>query len=193
MRTSTTGSNATTMRRSFRAVTISSVTRILTRRCASRSTFGFHSRNEPARRRLAASSVSWARLIASSALRAKRGMLTAPIEAVTETGPDLVGTISSRTAARKRSAATMVSSTVQLLQDQPELVAGEPPEHVAAAQPRADAFSDFRDHPVGDIEAEGIVDAGEMVDADQAGRRRSSGSGRIPRSPRPAKRSDGCG
>jgi hypothetical protein len=46
------------MRRSFSAVTISSVTRMLTRRWASRSTFGRHSENDPARRRFAPSSVS---------------------------------------------------------------------------------------------------------------------------------------
>ncbi|MGY3132710.1 hypothetical protein ACVWZM_003392 [Bradyrhizobium sp. USDA 4501] len=110
------------MRRSFSAVTISSVTRMLTRRWASRSTFGFHSANDPARRLLAASSVSWARLTASSADRAWRGMVTAPIETVTDTGPDLVGTTSSRTAARKRSAATLVSSTVQLRRIRPNLL-----------------------------------------------------------------------
>ena len=43
------------MRRSFNAVTISSVTRMLTRRWASRSTFGFHNANDPARRLLAES------------------------------------------------------------------------------------------------------------------------------------------
>ena len=54
-----------------------------------------------------------------------------------------------------------------VLQDQPELVAGEPAEHVAAAQPRANASGHFRNHRVGDIEAEGIVDARQMIDADQ--------------------------
>ena len=52
-------------------------------------------------------------------------------------------------------------------QDQPELVAGEPAEHVAAAQLGADASSDFGDHGVGDVEAEGVVDARQMIDADQ--------------------------
>ena len=105
-------------------------------------------------------------------------MLMAPIDAVTDTGPDLVGTTSSRMPARNRSAATLVSSTVQLLQDQAELVAGEPPEHVAAAQARANALSDFGDHGVGDVEAEGVVDARQMIDADQhegAGRTEARG------------------
>ena len=52
-------------------------------------------------------------------------------------------------------------------QDQPELVAGESAEHVTAAQPGADAFSDFGDHGVRDVEAEGVVDARQMIDADQ--------------------------
>ena len=63
-------------------------------------------------------------------------------------------------------------------QDQSEFVAGETPEHVAAAQPRADAFSDFGDHGVGDVEAEGVVDARQMIDADQhegAGRAEARG------------------
>ena len=63
-------------------------------------------------------------------------------------------------------------------QDQAELVAGEPAEHVAAAQPGADAFSDFGDHRVRDVEAEGIVDARQMIDADQhegAGRAEARG------------------
>ena len=54
-----------------------------------------------------------------------------------------------------------------VLQDQPELVAGEPAEHVAAAQPRANPPGHFRNHRVRDIEAEGVVDARQMIDADQ--------------------------
>ena len=94
-------------------------------------------------------------------------MLTAPIDAVTETGPDLVGTTSSRMPARNRSAATLVSSTVQFLKISPNLLPENRPEHVAAAQPGADAFSDFGDHGVRDVEAEGVVDARQMIDADQ--------------------------
>ena len=52
-------------------------------------------------------------------------------------------------------------------QDQPELVAGEPAEHVAAAQLGADAFSDLGDHGVRYVEAKGVVDARQMIDADQ--------------------------
>ena len=54
-----------------------------------------------------------------------------------------------------------------VLQDQAELVAGEAAEHVAAAQPRADAFGDVRDHGVRHVEAEGVVDPRQMIDADQ--------------------------
>ena len=49
-------------------------------------------------------------------------MVIAPIEAVTETGPDLVGITSSRIPARKRSAAVLVSSTVQFLKISPNLL-----------------------------------------------------------------------
>jgi hypothetical protein len=52
-------------------------------------------------------------------------------------------------------------------QDQPKLVAGKTAEHVAAAQLGADALSDFGDHGVRYVEAEGVVDAGQMIDADQ--------------------------
>ena len=54
-----------------------------------------------------------------------------------------------------------------VLEDQAELVAGEAAEHVAAAQPGADAARDLRDHGIGDIEAEGVIDARQMVDPDQ--------------------------
>ncbi len=52
-------------------------------------------------------------------------------------------------------------------QDQAELVAGEATEHVAAAQPRPNPPRDLGDDGVGDVKAEGIVDARQMVDADQ--------------------------
>ena len=52
-------------------------------------------------------------------------------------------------------------------QDQTELVAGESAEHVAAAQLGADAFSNLGDHGVGDVEAKGVVDPRQMIDADQ--------------------------
>ena len=52
-------------------------------------------------------------------------------------------------------------------QDQAKFVAGKSPEHVAAAQPRANSFSDFRDHSVRDVKTEGIVDPRQMIDADQ--------------------------
>ena len=132
----TTGSNASAMRRSFSAVTISSVTRILTRRWASRSTLGFHIANEPRRRLLAASSDSWARLIASSVERAWRGALTPPIEAVTATGPDLVGTTSLRMPARNRSAAIFHVVHGAVLQHHAEFVAGEAAE-LSPARSRA--------------------------------------------------------
>ncbi len=54
-----------------------------------------------------------------------------------------------------------------VLQDQPEFIAGEPAEHVAAAQPRANAFAHFGNYRIGDIEAERVVDARQMIDADQ--------------------------
>ena len=54
-----------------------------------------------------------------------------------------------------------------VLQDQAELVAGEAAEHVAGAQPRADPRGDLGDHGVRHIEAEGVVDARQMIDADQ--------------------------
>ena len=69
-----------------------------------------------------------------------------------------------------------------VLQDQSELVAREAAEHVAAAQPRADPARGFRNHRVRDIEAEGIVDARQMVDADQhEGERRPETCGLLDR------------
>ena len=94
-------------------------------------------------------------------------MLIAPIEAVTETGPDLVGTTSSRMPGQEALGGDIGVVDGAVPQDQPELVAGESAEHVAAAQPRADALADFGDHRVGDVEAEGVVDARQMIDADQ--------------------------
>ncbi|MGY4423681.1 hypothetical protein ACVWY2_006130 [Bradyrhizobium sp. JR6.1] len=52
-------------------------------------------------------------------------------------------------------------------QDQPELVAGEAAEHVAAAQPRTNPFRHLGDDGVRDIEAERIIDPRQMIDADQ--------------------------
>jgi hypothetical protein len=59
-----------------------------------------------------------------------------------------------------------------VLQDQAELVAREAAEHVTAAQPRTQADGDFADDLVGDIEAERIVDPGEMIDGDDHERER---------------------
>ena len=60
-----------------------------------------------------------------------------------------------------------MSSTVQFFRISPNLL---PENRPSTSPPRSRArmrLRDFRDHRVGDIEAEGIVDAGEMVDADQ--------------------------
>ncbi len=54
-----------------------------------------------------------------------------------------------------------------VLQDQSELVAGETAEHIPAAQSRADTLRDVADHLVGDIEAESVVDAREVIDPDK--------------------------
>jgi hypothetical protein len=63
-------------------------------------------------------------------------------------------------------------------QDQPEFVAGEPAEHIAGPQPGTNAPGDFGNHRVRHIEAEGVVDACQVIDADQhegAGRAEASG------------------
>ena len=54
-----------------------------------------------------------------------------------------------------------------VLQDQPEFVAGKPAEHIAAAQAGANPGGDFRNHRVRHVEAESVIDARQMVDADQ--------------------------
>src|ERR1700743_608060 len=105
--------------------------------------------------------------MASSAERAYRGRLTAPIEAVTETGPDLVGTTSSRTAARKRSAATLVSSTVQFFRIRPNLLPEKRPSTWPARRVARIRGRHFCDHSVGDVETECVIDAGQMIDTDQ--------------------------
>src|ERR1700712_1683641 len=84
-------------------------------------------------------------------------MLMAPIEVVTDTGPDLVGTTSSRMPARNRSAATLVSSTVQFRKISPNLL----PEKRPSTSP------DLGNRGVSHIEAEGVVDARQMIDTDQ--------------------------
>ena len=61
-----------------------------------------------------------------------------------------------------------------VFQDHPELVAGEAPEHVAAAQPRTQAHRNLADHLVGDIEAERIVDVRQMIDTDDQKRERGA-------------------
>ena len=52
-------------------------------------------------------------------------------------------------------------------QDDAELVAGEAAEIILAAQARADALGDLRDHLLGDVEAVGFVEIAEMIDGDQ--------------------------
>ena len=54
-----------------------------------------------------------------------------------------------------------------VFQDQPELVARKAAEHVAAAQPCANPPGDIGDHCVRHVETEGVVDARQMIDADQ--------------------------
>ena len=48
-----------------------------------------------------------------------------------------------------------------------ELVAGEAAEIILAAQARAKALGDLRDHFLGDVEAIGLVEAAEMIDGHQ--------------------------
>ena len=52
-------------------------------------------------------------------------------------------------------------------QDHAEFVAGEAAEMILAAQPGLQALGDLRDHVLGDVEAVGFVEVGEMVDGDQ--------------------------
>ena len=99
--------------------------------------------------------------------RAWRGAVTPPIVAVTETGPTVVITTSSRTPARKRSAATTISSGEQLRRIDAEFVAGETAEAILGPHPGAQALGDGADHLVGDVVAIGLVDAREIVDRDQ--------------------------
>ena len=155
------------MRRSFSAVTISSVTRMLTRRWASRSTFGLPQRERSGAAALGAIERFLGAVdgligiagIARDADRADRGRYRDRAgygrdHLVADAGQEALGR-----------GIGVVDRAVP--QDQPELVAGESAEHVAAAQPGADALADFGDHGVGDVEAEGVVDARQMIDADQ--------------------------
>ena len=64
-------------------------------------------------------------------------------------------------------------------QDDAELVAGEAAEIVLAAQARADALGDLRDHFLGDVKAVGLVEVGEMVDGDQQEAQRSTKAHRL--------------
>ena len=86
---------------------------------------------------------------------------------VTAIGPASVGTISSRTPARSRSAAIAMSSGVQSRSTRPNLLPEIAAERVLAAHPAAQALGDGADHLVGDVEAVRLVDAGQVVDADQ--------------------------
>ncbi len=115
----------------------------------------------------AACSASCARLRISGTLRAWRGAVTPPIVTVTATGPAAVVIVSSRTPVSSRSAATANSSGVQLVSTTPNLLPENAAEMVLAAQARADALGDLRDHLLGDIEAIGLVEPAEMVDGDQ--------------------------
>lgn len=60
------------------------------------------------------------------------------------------------------------------MQQQRELVAGDAADHVALAQQRGDAVRNLRDDGVGDVEAEGVVDDGELVDGDNQDRAASA-------------------
>ena len=104
-------------------------------------------------------------------VRAWRGAVTPPMVTVTATGPAAVCTISSRTPASSRSAAIVQFVGRAVVEDDAELVAGEAAEMILAAQLRADALGDLRDHLVGDVEAVGFVDAAEIVDRRPAGSR----------------------
>ena len=91
---------------------------------------------------LGAASASCARARISRTVRAWRGAVTPPIVTVTATGPAAVAHDSSRTPASRRSAAIVMSSGVQFVQDDAELVAGEAAEMILAAHARAQALGD---------------------------------------------------
>ena len=72
---------------------------------------------------------------------------------VTEIGPALVGTISSRTPASMRSAGDRHVVGRAVAQHETEFVAGVAAERVLAAHPAAQPLGDRADHLIGDVEA----------------------------------------
>ncbi len=93
--------------------------------------------------------------------------MIAPIEAVDGDRPGIGWHHLVANAGQKALGGNVHVVDAAVLQYEAEFVAGEPAEYVAAAQPRANAFGDFRNHCIRDIEAERIVDARQMVDANQ--------------------------
>ena len=75
--------------------------------------------------------------------------------------------VSSRTSASRRSAATVQFFRRAAGQQHAEFVAREAAEIILAAQTRADALGDLRDHLLGGVEAVSFVEIAEMVDGDQ--------------------------
>ena len=60
-----------------------------------------------------------------------------------------------------------MSSTVQFFRTSPNLLPEKRPSTSPPRKPRANAARHFRNHRVRDIETEGVVDARQMIDADQ--------------------------
>ena len=109
-------------------------------------------------------------------MRAWRGAVMPPMVMVTATGP-AVG----RNGFVAHAGEQPVGGDRQFIggaigQDDAEFVAGETAEKILAAQARADALGDLRDHILGDIEAIGFVEVGEMIDGDQEESRARGGN-----------------
>ena len=107
-------------------------------------------------------------------MRAWRGAVTPPIVTVTATGPASVDNGLVTHAGQQPVGGDRQFVRRAGRQDDAELVAGEAAEIVLAAQARADALGDLRDHFLGDIKAVGLVEVGEMVDGDQQEAQRSA-------------------
>ena len=93
--------------------------------------------------------------------------MTPPMVPVTETGPAVVITTSSRITVRNRSAAMPISSGVQFCRMIPNLLPEKRPMTSSAAHAAAQALGDDADHLVGDVVSVGLVDAPEIVDRDK--------------------------
>ena len=111
-------------------------------------------------------SVSSARSIASWLEEAPEGSHTAPAEIVADTMPARVSTTSSRTMARKRSATSAISRSLQLPRMTPSLLPAMRPMMSLPRSERAMRSPDGHDHFVGGVKAIGsLIIASRSIEA----------------------------